>query len=183
MDQDSQSMMQRCRAYLVLLARQQLRTQLRVKLDPSDVVQQTLHEAVKQWEQFRGSTEAELAAWLRKILAHNLADVGRAFGRAKRNINLERSMEASLEASSCRFEAIFASDESTPTERVVRGDDAFCLAQALAQLSEAQRLSIELHHLEGLSLSETAEQLGRSESAVAGLLHRGLKKMRELMPE
>ena len=176
-------MLERWRAYLVMLARQQLRTQLRVKVDPSDVVQLTLLEAVQQWDQFRGTTEAERAAWLRRILAHNLADVGRAFGRAKRNINLEQSLEASMQASSCRLEVFLAADESTPAQRAMRGDDVVRLAHALDQLPDAQRRSIELHHLGGLSLAETAEQLGRSQGAVAGLLHRGLKTLRDVMPE
>ena len=51
------SQLERCRAYLIVLARQQLRTRLRVKVDASDVVQETLHEAVENWEQFRGASE------------------------------------------------------------------------------------------------------------------------------
>ena len=40
-----------------------------------------------------------------------------------------------------------------------------------------------LHHLQGCSLREVAEMVGRSEPAVAGLLHRGLKKLRQLMQD
>ena len=56
------------RDYLHLLARLQLDPRLRGKLDPSDVVQQTLVKAYQNRAQFRGHTAGEEAGWLRRIL-------------------------------------------------------------------------------------------------------------------
>src|SRR5260370_28086225 len=85
------------RGYLHLLARWQLDTQLQGKLDASDVVQQTLLKAHQAREQFRGHGSAEMAAWLRQILARTLADLVRDLHRARRDVDLERSLEAAVE--------------------------------------------------------------------------------------
>jgi RNA polymerase sigma-70 factor, ECF subfamily len=50
-------------------------------------------------------------------------------------------------------------------------------------LPEEQRTAVELHHLKDESVTAIAEHLGRSEASVAGLLRRGLKKLRELLKE
>jgi len=176
---DGDKGLRRYRDYLYTLARLQLDHRLRGKVDPSDIVQQTLLEAHQARDQYRGNSEPEKAAWLRKILARNLADEGRRFARGKRNVALERSLQASLDESSCRLEAWLATDQTSPSQQLVRNDQLLRLAEALAGLPEDQRQAIELHHLNGLRSIEVAEQLGRSEASVAGLLRRGLKSLRK----
>ncbi len=108
---------ERFRHYLMLLARGQMAGQAHTRIDASDVVQQTLLEAHRQRNQFRGRTDAELAGWLRAMLACNLADAGRALHRAKRDIARERSLEAALEQSSSRLEGWLAAAQSSPSQR------------------------------------------------------------------
>src|SRR5260370_22405025 len=84
------------RDYLHLLARLQLRALLRGKLDPSDVVQETLLKAYQNRDQFRGQTAAEQAAWLRRILANILTDAARKVGAAAPDVPLARSLAATI---------------------------------------------------------------------------------------
>jgi RNA polymerase sigma-70 factor (ECF subfamily) len=82
------------RNYLRLLARTGIDASLRGKADPSDLVQETLLKAHQHFDQFQGQTEAELAAWLRKILTRNLADLVRRFKAAgARMVRREQSLE------------------------------------------------------------------------------------------
>jgi RNA polymerase sigma-70 factor (ECF subfamily) len=169
--------------YLRLLARLHLSPRLRSKLDASDVVQQTLLQAHASREQFRGRTEAEWLAWLRAILANALTAAARRYGTEARDLGRERSLEADLDQSSTRLEVMIAADQSTPSERAVRGDEVLRLARAMACLPPDQQRVVELHHLKGLPVAEVADQVGRSRPAVVGLLFRGLKRLRELLQE
>jgi RNA polymerase sigma-70 factor (ECF subfamily) len=171
------------RSYLHLLAQLQLAGQSPARVEASDVVQQTLLEAYQQLADFRGATDAEQAAWLRQILAHNLADARRAQHRAKRDVQRERSLEAALEQSSARLGDWLAADGPSPSRGAIRHEEAVRLAAALADLPEAQREALVLQHWQGLTLAEIGERLGRTPVAVAGLLKRGLKRLRELLDE
>lgn len=171
------------RAYLQLLARLQLDPRLLGKVDLSGVVQQTLLEAHVAWEQFRVLTPAQQAAWLRKALAHNLADEARKLSTAARDVSRERSLEAAVEESSAKLEVWLASEESSPSVRAERNEQLLRLAHALTQLPEDQRTAVELHHLRDLSLAEVAEHLGRSKGAVAKLMYRALDRLHALLAE
>src|SRR5262249_26393759 len=116
-----------------------------------------------------------------KALANNLADAMRNLRRARRDVRREQSLDAALDASSARLAQWLAADQSTPSAQAVQNEDLLRLADALTSLPAPQREAIVLHHLQGLSLRATAHELARSDVATAGLLHRGLKKLRELI--
>jgi RNA polymerase sigma-70 factor (ECF subfamily) len=175
--------LERFRDYLCLLARMRLDPRLRPKMDPSDVVQQTLLEAHQAIGQFRGHTVAEQAAWLRQILARNLANAVRDMGRAKRDVGRERSLDAALDESSSRLEAWLAAEGSSPSQKADRSEQVLRLAEALATLPAGQREVVVLRHCQGCSLAEIAGRIGRTPAAVAGLLHRGLKELRTRLAE
>ncbi len=171
------------RSYLLLLARLHLGQQAGPRIEPSDLVQQTLLDAHRQRGQFRGREPAEMAAWLRRMLACNLADAVRALHRGKRDVGRERSLEAALAESSARLEAWLAAEQSSPSQQAVKNEQLLRLAEALTTLPEAQREAVVQHYWQGLSLVEVAAQMGRTPASVAGLLQRGLKALREILNE
>jgi RNA polymerase sigma-70 factor (ECF subfamily) len=166
------------RHYLHLLARLQMSPRLRARIDASDIVQQTLLEAHQARKGFRGRTGAECAAWLRRILARNIANAARDLGRIKRDVDHERSLEAALGESSMRLEALLASDRPSPSQHASQNERLARLAEAIAELPTAQREAIMSHYLQGLTLAQIAKQMERTTSAVMGLLHRGLVQLR-----
>jgi RNA polymerase sigma-70 factor (ECF subfamily) len=170
------------RSYLMLLARSRIDDRLRGTLDPADLVQQTLLRAYQRRDQFRGDDDACRAAWLRTLLARTLIDAGRRLGRGQ-GAGWERSLEAALEQSSARLEAILAADETSVGGRAERNERLLRLAAALARLPDDQRRAVELRHLHGRSLGVIAAEMGRSAAAVAGLLQRGLRALREDLGE
>jgi len=174
---------ERFRDFLSLLARLRLDRRWQGKIDLSGVVQQTLLEAYQAFVELDGWTDAQKAAWLRRTLANNLADEMRKLTTAKRDVGREQSLEAQLAESVSRLELLLPACESTPSQHASREEHMLQVVAALATLPEGQRQVIELHHLQGRSLADTAADLAISRAAVAGLLHRGLKTLRRLLQE
>ena len=173
----------RFRSFLRLLVEIELSPRLRVKEDASDIVQQTLWEAHRDLPAYRGQTEAELVGWLRTILARNLLNVAQHYHTQKRDVAREQSLAVHLDQSSARVAGFLASEQTTPSQAAVHNEEIQQLADGLAQLLDGERTAIVLKHFRGWSLSQISEHLGRPPDAIAGLLKRGLKKLRSLLQE
>jgi RNA polymerase sigma-70 factor (ECF subfamily) len=174
----SQPSLERYRSYLMLLARWHWNPRLTGKLDPSDVVQQTLVQAWQGRSGFRGETDAELKAWLRQILTRSLADLARSYGQQKRDLAKERSLDAMVSDSSARLEAWLDDQRSSPQEQAQRNELLVQLADAMGALPESQQEAVTLFHLHGMSVKEIGELMNRTPAAVASLLKRGLQTLR-----
>jgi RNA polymerase sigma-70 factor (ECF subfamily) len=167
------------RNYLHLLARVEIGRRLQGKVDPSDLVQETFLEAHRHFENFRGDTEAQFAAWLRQILATRVATLVRRFVGAKaRDVRLEQQLAAEMDDSSKLFGAELSAAVSSPSQQAAKREQGVLLAEALARLPEQYRETIVLRHLEGRTFPEIADKLGRSVDAVQKLWLRGLVKLR-----
>lgn len=181
--QDTLVPLEQWRPYLWALARMQIEARFQAKIDAADIVQQTMLEAHRGRSQLRGESDDELRGWLRRIMARNLADEVRKFRRGKRDVGLEQSLQAALTNSSLRLEHYLDAGISTPDHHAMRNEQLIRLAAALESLPDDQRRAVTLHHLQGKTAAEIATELERTEIAVAGLLRRGLKRLRELMQE
>jgi RNA polymerase sigma-70 factor (ECF subfamily) len=182
-DGDRGAGLERYRAYLHLLARLQVDRRWRGKVDLSGVVQQTLLEAHLAPARSRPKEARAMTAWLRRILANNLADELRKWDAEKRDPARERSLEAAIDQSSARLGDWLAADQSSPSQKLERAERSLRLAEALATLSDAQREALVLQHWQGCSLAEIAEHLDRTPAAVAGLIKRGLERLRVALRE
>ena len=170
------------RNYLAVLARVHIDQQLQSKADRSDLVQETLMQAHKDFHQFRGSSEAELIAWLRKIMATKGAKLARRFyGTQRRDVQLERRLGEDLERSASAIETALADSALSPSQTAIRRERAVLLADALALLADDYCEVMILHHLEGRPMAEVAVRMGRSVNAVQKLWARALIKMRHIM--
>lgn len=181
---DSTSLpLEKYRDYLSLMARVQLDPRLQAKVDLSGIVQQTLLEVHQGLAQITMQGPEQRMAWIRRILANNLADEIRKLRTGKRNALRERSLEQAIHQSSLRLEAWLAADHVSPSQKLEKQEIALQLAQALERLPDAQREALVLQHWQGWSLTEIAEHMGKSRTAVAGLLKRGLRQLRVSMQE
>jgi len=169
---------ERYRAYLTLLAQVRLDPRLRGKVDPSDAVQQTLLQAYQARDEFRGRSDEEYAAWLRSILARTLLHYIRDLRRDKRDIRREVSLTAALDASSAHLEEWLAASQSSPSQHAIRVEESLRMAAAVETLPQDQRDAVLMYYWQGLSLADVGRQMGRSAAAAAGLVHRGLKRLR-----
>ena len=174
----------RYRHYLRLLAEAQLGRRLRVKCDPSDLVQLTLLEAHRDFAGFQGTHESDLLAWLRRILAHNLYNEARHFATQQRDAGREVSLEqvqAGLEHSSACLGRCLADDVPPPSKIAAEREDATRLADTLARLPEDYQTVLLLRVFEGLPTEEVAERMGRTAGAVRMLQLRALTALRSEM--
>lgn len=163
------------RPWLRALARRWLDGPVGRRLDASDVVQQTCLSAVRNRGKFNGSTPGEFLAWLRAIHERNLQNVVRDHALVgKRAVSAEVVLESGL-----RLEV----ECSSPSQRLLQDENAVALARVLERLPEDQADALRLRYFDGCSLEEVAQRMQRSQTAAAGLLKRGLCKLRELLPE
>ena len=170
------------RAYLGLLARVQIGRRLQGKVNASDVVQETFLKAHEHFADFRGESERELAAWLRRILSRRLTNlVHRHYGTQRRNVALERQLVAELDKSSHVLDQGLVARQNSPSHQAARREQAVQLANALDRLPAAYREVLILRHLEGLTFPEVAQRLNRSVGSVEKLWVRGLTRLREFL--
>jgi len=170
-----------CRNYLCLLAHNHVEGRLKTKADASDLVQQTLLEAYRDFGQFRGRTEQEWLAWLRRILTHNAAHFIRHYrGTGKRQVGREVAIDVGSDGGP--IAALQPADPGeSPSAQLLRKERELLLADALVQLPPDYREVICLRNLQRLPFEEVAQRMGRSRPAVQMLWMRALQKLQDIL--
>lgn len=165
------------REWLKSLALGQIAAELRGRIDPSDIVQHSLCEALRDLPVAAEKSRPQMMAWLRTILRHNLID---AFRRLKHTPRV--SLDDSLAMTDANMSRFLVADQSAVGARVEREERALQLAERLRQLTPAQAEAILLKHCQGMSVEEICRHMQRSPEAVGGLLRHGLKRLRQVCP-
>jgi RNA polymerase sigma-70 factor (ECF subfamily) len=166
------------RTALHRLAEGQLGERIAVRVDASDIIQQTFLEAHRSFPTFAGQDARELAAWLQVILDHKVAGAVRDHTLLlKRDVRREQSLDDSQGGKGPLKQQLDAG-HSSPSEKAIRGEEGRLLAEALSSLPDDQREAVRLRHLERWALADIARHLGRSPAATAGLIKRGMQTLR-----
>lgn len=169
------------RRYLLVLASVHLAPELRQKLDPADLVQQTLMRAYVAFAELRSTEPAVLLTWLRKVLANELTDAIKHYHRDKRDVKRELAIEAEIDQSASGMANWLAGDEPSPSARAMNNEQLLRLADALAQLPDTMREVVVLKHCQNWTLQQISQRLGKTVPAIASYLRRGLEQLRQTM--
>ena len=151
---------------------------LRGKLDPADLVQQTLLEVHLACDRLAPMADHEVLAYVRRMLSNNLIDAARKHGRSRTDAASDDSGESSVGLADW-----LAAEHTSPSERAERNERFERLAVALAGLPDSQRIAVEMRYLRKLKVSEIAAHLNRNENAVSQLLHRAVAALRGVLVE
>jgi RNA polymerase sigma-70 factor (ECF subfamily) len=176
---DRHELLEGFRNYLMLLARIQADRKLRSKVGDSDLVQETLIQAARDFGQFRGTSEAALTGWLRAIMGNKKALLARRYyGTAARDPRLEQQLNHEMDESTHQLDRAFFSNRSSPSRIAAGRERAVLLADALAGLPAHYRDVVVLHHVQGYTMPEVAEAMGRSVDSVKKLWARAMVQLR-----
>ncbi len=171
--------------YMKVLTYARLDSRIRGRLSSSDVVQESLLEAHRDFRTFAGDSVPEFTGWLRQILLHNIAHAMDAhLFAAKRDVRREQSLEdmaVSLSQSHGRFEVMLEDQAPSPSSSADQHELLITLANAIAALPPDYRDVIVLRHIEGLAFPIIAKRLNRSPGATRMLWMRAIEALRQHM--
>ena len=169
-----------CRTYLLLVANRELPRAVQGKVAASDLVQDSLLEAHRDFAQFAGHTRHELMGWLRQILVNNVADAYRRYEQAaKRRASREVPLEEVGTESQLAIDV--ALDTTSPSQAAMAREEEAELNRALSSLPDRYREVILLHHRDGLSFAEISRQVKRSAEAVRKTWLRAVKQLQQYL--
>jgi RNA polymerase sigma-70 factor, ECF subfamily len=166
--------LERLRPQLLVWAETQTPVWVRAKLDPADLVQQTMLEGLRSADRLNGKSDREVLAYLRRMLSNNAIDAARKYARNKDDISPDAAAESSR-----RLVDWLAANDTSPSDRAARNERYDRLALGLGRLPDAQRIAVEWKYLHGAKIVEIARLLDRSEGAVMALLNRAVAALRE----
>lgn len=141
---------------------------LRGRVDPSDVVQETLYDAARRLPQYLTDRPIAFYPWLRRLAIQRLIDAHRMHMIAdRRSVSRETSSILDLsDESELLLAGRLVASGTTPSQHVIRRERQQKVRDALLQLPEREREVLVLRYLESLEPSDIADVLDVSERTV-----------------
>lgn len=174
-------LLEECRQYLLLVASAEIEPALSAKLAASDLVQETFLEAQQDFPRFQGASDAELLAWLRRILLHNVCDAARRYRDCdKRAIRREVPLAPPVRGPRPGASSPLATTQ-TPSWLAMQRESVDRLIESLEKLPDDSRQVIILRNLETLSFHEIGHTMNRSPDAVRKLWGRAIQRLEVLL--
>ena len=192
---EPQEDLQRFRPFLRAIAEELLYADLRKKVDPSDLVQQTMLQAIEAQSQYRGDSDAAKAGWLKAILRNVMNGLLRRYHSERRDIAKERELRMPSESDPGLADPGLADPgladlgladlglertrhQSSPSHRAQLDEEKERISKVMELLTLDQRRAIVMRYWEDLPLEEIGKAMDKTPDAVAGLLYRGMKVLR-----
>lgn len=141
------------RPYLLRIANERVEPGLRPKLAASDVVQGSMLVATREFQNFRGDSEAEFRAWLLQIVSSQLTDGLRRFLNAEK-----RRSDRGVNAGDTVLNGVPDAADS-PSRLASLEEEAAKLLESIQALPDEVRVVVQTRYLEGLTFGQIAERL------------------------
>jgi len=169
------------RGFLRRMADAGIDDKLSRKVDVSDLVQDTYFEAARDFSNFRGTSGAELRAWLRQIMNRSLLNTARHNKSTEmRDVQREVSIDA-LGSEAAVAIADMVDNTATPHFLASSQECQAELLTKISQLPENRRRAIGLRSLERRSFQEVGDELGISGDAARKLWSRAIEELSQSM--
>ena len=170
-----------CRSFVAVTARVQLHRRLQTKVDPSDLVQQSMLEAHRGFENFRGRTPEEWLAWLKQIVQHNVLDADKHYrGANRRDVRRERTIS---DPTLSHADWSPADPGPSPSQLLSKAERELQVAVAIESLPDDYRQVVLLRNLERLSFDDVAERMNRTRGACQMLWMRAVEQLRSKLSQ
>jgi RNA polymerase sigma-70 factor (ECF subfamily) len=167
------------RNYLLLVANQELGDDLAAKAGASDVVQDAFAQAHRAFHGFGGKSQADLTAWLRQILLHQIFALRRQYFQSlKRDVRRETSLDADQRVRS-DVESL-PDGEQSPDCRLATKEDFQVVSRALDSLPDEYRQVIRMRYWESLTFEEIGARTGKSAEAARKCWFRAAQQLARL---
>ena len=178
----AEELYEKCRRFVRVLAIGKLQRKILVRVDESDVAQETMRKIISDLNQFQGQTVGEFVGWLQKTLRNTVLNLARAHRAMKRDVDI--TIHESYSSAMGLADLCAAESSNCPQQYLLKSELLLRLAWAMGELQELnprQHRAVELKHLQQMPIDAVAAELGKSPEAAAGLFRRGIESLRDLM--